>query len=230
MTAGLSCVVIACQGGSRIVWQSTGLALKFFWRRLPLMILANAVWLLLSVPIVTWPAATAGLYTLTASVVREELDDATHETKFTVFWDGFRAHGVRATLLTLMGVGGVGIVAVGLRFYSLSALEPFRWLVGPIALIGLVWIAAQLFVYPLLVQRPELGPVSLVREALLTAIAYPLVTIPLLLTSLVLALAAVILLGPVLLVFFSAMAMLQTVIVRLLLVERGEIAVDGGAT
>ena len=190
------------------------------------MVLANAVWLLLSLLIVTWPAATAGLYTLAASVVREELDDATRETKFAEFWAGFRAHGVRSSLLTLVLVFGLGVIVVALLFYGRSPVEPLRWAVGPIGLIGLVWVAAMLYVYPLLLQRPALGPLGVLREALLIAVAYPLVTIPLLLTSLILAVAAAVLLGPVLLVFFSAMAMLQTVTLRLLFVERGEIAVD----
>jgi uncharacterized membrane protein YesL len=190
------------------------------------MVLANAVWLLLSLLIVTWPAATAGLYTLAASVVREELDDATRETKFAEFWAGFRAHGVRSSLLTPVLVFGLGVIVVALLFYGRSPAEPLRWAVGPIGLIGLVWVAALLYVYPLLLQRPALGPLGVLREALLIAVAYPLVTIPLLLTSLILAAAAAILLGPVLLVFFSAMAMLQTVTLRLLFSDRGEIAGD----
>jgi uncharacterized membrane protein YesL len=219
-------LAVSVEGGPGIVWQSTSLALKLFWRRLPLMILANAVWLLLSLLVVTWPAATAGLFYLAAGVVREELDDASQETRFAAFWAGFRAHGVRSTLLTSIVVLGLGVIVMALLFYGRSPVEPLRWLVGPIGLVGLVWVAAQLYVYPLLLKRPDLGPLGVLREAMLIAVAYPLVTIPLLLTSLILAVAAAILLGPVLLVFFSAMAMLQTVTLRLLLVERGEIAVD----
>jgi uncharacterized membrane protein YesL len=190
------------------------------------MVLANAVWLLLSILVLTWPAATAGLFSLVASVVREEFDDATHETRFSEFWAGFRAHGVRTTLLTLIVVLGLGVIVVALLFYGRGPTEPLRWLVGPIGLIGLVWVAAQLFAFPLLLQRPDLSPVGVLREALLIAVSYPLVTIPLLLTSLILTAAAAILLGPVLLVFFSAIAMLQTVTLRLLLIERGESAGD----
>lgn len=185
--------------------------------------LANVVWLLVSLPLVTWPAATAGLFTLVRRVVAEELDQAPHETRMADFWAGFKEHGVRSSVLSAIGLGGVVTVAVAILFYSRSPLEPLRFLVGPILLIGLVWIAAQQFVYPLLLQRPARRPREILREALLTALGYPLLAFPLLLTSLILAAAAAVLAGPVLFVFFSAMAMLQTVTLRHLLIARGEI-------
>jgi uncharacterized membrane protein YesL len=180
--------------------------------------------LLVSVPIVTWPAATAGLYFLVRRVVEEELDHVPHETRIGDFWTGFREYGMRSSLLASISVAGLIAIAVALIFYSRSPVEPLRWLVGPIVLIGLVWIAAHLYAYPLLLQRPEIQPLAVMREALLTAIGEPLLTIPLLLTSLILAAAAAILLGPVLFVFFSAMALLQTVILRNLLIAHAEIA------
>jgi hypothetical protein len=60
------------------------------------------------------------------------------------------------------------------------------------------------------------------REALLMALGYPLSSLSLLVTVLVLAIAAVVLAGPVLLVFFSAIAMIQTVMLRQLLLQHGE--------
>ncbi len=48
-------------------------------------------------------------------------------------------------------------------------------------------------------------------------------TASLLTTVLVLAVAAVVLAGPVLLIFFSLLAMLDTIALRLILIQRGEI-------
>ena len=75
---------------------------------------------------------------------------------------------------------------MALVFYGGSAQEPLRWLVGPIGLVGLAWITAQLYVYPLLLQRPESRPWEIMREALLMALGYPLSSLSLLLTVLVL--------------------------------------------
>jgi hypothetical protein len=89
-------------------------------------------------------------------------------------------------------------------------------------LIGLGWITAQLYVYPLLLERLTSRPWEVMREALLMAIGYPLSSLSLLVTVIVLTIAAVALAGPVLFVFFSAIAMLQTVMVRQVLLHRGE--------
>ena len=56
------------------------------------------------------------------------------------------------------------------------------------------------------------------------AISYPLNTYSLLLTTLILSIGATILAGPILLIFFSFIAILQTIMMRAILAQRGEIA------
>ena len=128
-----------------------------------------------------------------------------------------------AQRITIIGaaVATLGLI-VALVFYGGSAQEPLRWLVGPIGLVALAWITAQLYVYPLLLQRPGSRPWEIMREALLIAVGYPLSSLSLLVTVLVLLIAAVALAGPVLFVFFSAIAMLQTVALRQIVIQRGE--------
>jgi uncharacterized membrane protein YesL len=197
------------------------IAASLVWRRLGLLVPANVLWLLLSLPIVTWPAATAGLFTVVRRVVQEELEAAPREARLGDFWAGFRQHGLRGSLLVVMSLTVLAIIAVALRFYGGNP-EPLRWLIGPIGLIGLTWVGAQLYAFPLLLQRPARSPWEVLRESLLIAISHPMPSLSLLATSLVLGIAAVALAGPVLLVFFSAMAVLQTVTVRRLLIDHGE--------
>ena len=210
-------------GGAAIVGTIVSTAAKIYWRRLGLMVLANILWLLASLPVVTWPAATAGLFTLVRRAVAEELDDTSLDTRLGDFWDGFRAHWQRGTLVTLIDLAGLGMIVVAFAFYGRSPVEPLRWLVGPITLVLVIWLAANLFVYPLLLHRRAASPWQVLREALLIALAYPLTSGSLLVTSLVLAVPAVVLAGPILFVFFSAMATLQTVALRQVLVDRGEL-------
>jgi uncharacterized membrane protein YesL len=198
------------------------IAARLYWRRLGLMVLANVLWLLLSLLVVTWPAATAGLYALMRRVVEEEVENAPHEATLRDFWDGFRQHGLRSALLTVLVLAGVIVIGVALLFYSRNAVEPLRWLIGPIGLVGLAWVAASLYVYPLLILLGSMSPFEIIRTAFLIAIGYPLSTLSLLIMSLVLFVASIVLAGPVLLVFFSAMAMLQTVALRQVLIEHGE--------
>ncbi|MDQ2996771.1 MAG: hypothetical protein M3R61_06900, partial [Chloroflexota bacterium] len=82
---------------------------------------------------------------------------------------------------------------------------------------------AQFYIYPLLIQRPDARPWAVAREAFLMTISYPLNTYSLLLTTLILSIGATILAGPILLIFFSFIAMLQTIMMRAILAQRGEI-------
>ena len=198
-------------------------AAKIFWRRLGLMVVANLLWLLMCLPLVTWPASTAGLFALVRRAVAEELDDATIDARIGDFWDGFRAHWQRSTLVTLLDLAGLGVIMVAFVFYGRSPAEPLRWLVGPIGLVLIAWLAANLYLYPLLLHRRYSSPWEVLREALLAALAYPLTSFSLLVTSLILAVPAAVLAGPALFVFFSAMATLQTVALRQILIDRGEV-------
>lgn len=199
------------------------LALKLFWRRMGLLLPANLLWLGLSLLVVTWPAATAGLFALARRVADEELGADPQPATLADFWAGFRAHWRRGSLLALSDLAAIVLIAVAMRFYGESQ-PPLSWLVGPITLVGLAWAGAQLYLFPLMLQREGRGPLAVLREALLIAISYPLNTISLLVTVLILAAAATLLAGPVLLVFFAFLALLQTVAVRAVLAERGEIA------
>jgi uncharacterized membrane protein YesL len=204
-------------------WICLTTTLRVLWRRLGILLLANMFWLALCLPIVTWPAATAGLFALIGRVVKEELDFEPRYARLSDFWQGFRQYGLRGSALALLDLLVLLVIGAALRFYSQSATDWLRYLVGPIALIGLAWMGAQLYLFPLLLQRPEGSILALAREGFLIAISYSLYTLSLLFTAAILAVAAVILAGPVLLIFFSMLALYETIALRLVLIERGEI-------
>ncbi len=206
-----------------MVWESLSLALRLFWHRLGILTTANIVWLGLSLPVVTWPLATAGLYYLVQRVVEEELDAAPRYARLSDLWIGIRLHGMRSMGLTVIGVGCLIAITTALTFYGGSSNEALRWVLGPVVLMGLAWMGSQLYAYPLLIQRAERSPWRIAREAFLMAVSYPSFTLSMLLSSLALAFASFVLAGPVLLVFFSMMAMIQTISVRSILVLRGEV-------
>jgi uncharacterized membrane protein YesL len=197
--------------------------MRLVWRRLGLLLVANVLWLALSLLVITWPAATAGLFYLISRVVKEELDFEPRYARISDFWDGFRQYGWRSSLLALIDVLALLVIVVALRFYSQSPTEWLRWLIGPISLIALAWAGAQLYLYPLLIQRPDRSVGEWAREAFLVAISYSVYTLSLLVTATILAVAAMLLAGPVLLIFFSMLATFETIALRLVLIQRGEI-------
>ena len=206
-----------------MAWDCIAIAARLTWRRLGLLLTANVLWLVLSLPIITWPAATGGLFYLINRVVKEELDIEPRYARLSDFWDGFRRYGLRSSLLSILDLLMMAIIIVALRFYSQSSVEWLRWLIGPIGLVALAWAGAQLYLYPLLIQRPERQPWELAREAFLIAISYAAPTLSLLVTTIVLAAGAAVLAGPVLLIFFSLLGMIETVALRLVLIQQGEI-------
>src|SRR6266540_186646 len=192
-------------------WDIFMLVLRLFWRRMGLLV-------------VTWPAATAGLFYLARRLAEEELTADPRPAVIGDFWAGFRMYWRRSSVLAIGDLACLVVIIVALRFYGESAVAPLSWLVGPLSLVGLAWAGAQLYLYPLLIQRAERQPWAIAREAFLIAISYPLNTLSLLLTALVLSVGATVLAGPILLVFFSFMAILQTMALRYILAQRGEIS------
>lgn len=207
-----------------MAWDLLLLALRLLWRRVGLLLLANLLWLGLSLLVITWPAATAGLFYLARRVAEEELTADPQPATIDDFWIGFRQYWRRSSILAIGDLAGLALIVLALRFYGESTVTPLSWLVGPITLIGLAWAGAQFYIYPLLIQRSDTRVRLVMREAFLMAISYPLNTYSLLLTTLILSIAATILAGPILLIFFSFIAILQTIVLRAILAQRGEIA------
>jgi uncharacterized membrane protein YesL len=207
-----------------MAWDILMLALRLFWRRIGLLLTANLLWLGMSLLVVTWPAATAGLFYLARRVIEEELSADPQPAVIGDFWIGFRSYWLRSSILMIGDLLCLVAIVVALRFYGESAVAPFSWLVGPLTLAVLAWAGAQLYLYPLLIERAERRLPEIAREAFLIAISYPLNNLSLLLTTLALSVGATVLAGPILLVFFVFMAILQTMALRYILVQRGEIS------
>lgn len=206
-----------------MVWNILTSTLQLFWRRMGLLLLANMLWLGLSLLVIPWPAATAGLFYLAQRVAEEELAAHPRAAVIGDFWVGFKAHWQRSSILAVGDLLCALVIIAALLFYGQSSVAPLRWLIGPIGLVGLAWAGVQIYLYPLLIQRAGAPPLALAREAFFMAIGYPLNTFSLLLTGLIVTAAATILAGPVLLLLFAWLALFQTMALRSVLAQRGEI-------
>ena len=204
-------------------WYLMFVACQLFWRRMGLLMSASILWLGLSVFIVTCPAATVGLFTVVLRIVQDELDADAHLANIKDFWTGVRADWYRGTKLGAANAICLALIASSLWFYGTSPSDPQRWLIGPVALMGLAWTGAQMYMFPLCVLRTQVSAKQIFREGCLIAISHPLNTGSLLLTLIFLAMGVVALAGPVVLVFIAFAALVQTLALRAILVRRGEI-------
>lgn len=110
-------------------------------------ILANLLWIFASLPLVTLPAATAGLV-----AVMSEWADGSRPEPFRVFFWGFRERGLRATLVVLVDL----LIAAPLGFNLLVTLQatsdPLMIVARALTLAALVALAAlNVYLWPLLI-------------------------------------------------------------------------------
>jgi uncharacterized membrane protein YesL len=182
------------------------LSLRQLYRRLPVWIQINFLGLLFSLPVVTFPAAQAGLYYAIREGLLERLDG--RNTPRTVFFQGFRRYFIRS-MVTLAIDLVVGAIIIYSFFFWASSETPFLNYVAAISLyFGIFWLVCQPFLFPVFVEYPELPPVAVLKQTMLLVVSRPLYT---LLTAMLVAILnffGLVLLGPVLLVLGALVALI----------------------
>jgi uncharacterized membrane protein YesL len=141
----------------RAVWET--------YDHIGLLVLANLLWIVLCLPVVTAPAATAGLFHLSRRL------DQGHDSSLRDFFAGFRLRFVAALKLGLLDLAALLILWVNIDFYS--HLRGGASVPGMILAAAMIWMAAFFFLmhahlYPLLAEgETSLRPL-LRKAALLT--------------------------------------------------------------
>lgn len=199
------------------------IALRLFYRRLGILLTANVLWIVTSLPLVTLPAATGALFYLAHRVVLEERQRDPHYARPGDFWVGFRRYAWRSTALWLLQLLSLVIILVAVRFYVFGPVQELRWLVGPVILILAAWLGVQLYTFPLLILFPQQPLPQLIRRAFLYFLKYPFYTLLLVAWLIILTFVCTLLAGPVFLVLFSLLAVVQTMSLRVLRVSEGEV-------
>ncbi len=207
-----------------MAWTIFTLSARLLYRRLGILLGGNLLWLLLSLPLVTCPAATAGLYYLAHRVVREERALDPEYARLGDFWVGVRRFGARATLLALLNLAAFAFLLFTFGFYWTREVEWLRWVSGPVAVVGVLWGGAQLYLFPLLIASPDDSPPLVARRALVFALGHPLDSALLTVWLLIVAFVSALLAGPAIFVLFAFVALTQTLALRVMQVQQGEIA------
>ncbi len=206
-----------------MAWTALRLSLRLLFHRIGVLLAGNVLWILVSLPLITLPAATGALFYLVHRVVLEERDLDPHPTRVSDFWAGFRMCGWRATWLGLLDFAALIVLVISLWFYLGNSVEVLRYLAGPTLIIFIVWLAMQLYLFPLLIVYPEESIGAIIRRAFFLVLGNPLDSLMLVIWLLLLTAISIALAGPALLLLFSTLALIQTMILRLIRIARDEI-------
>ena len=144
-----------------------GRAFGAWWREWPLLILLNVLWLLLQVPIVTGPPATAAMYAMARRVADGEVVGPRQawQSLRELFWPAW-GWGLANAVILVVVVGnfmaygsapGLGWAALRLAWGSIAAL----------------WFAINLFYWPFWLAQTDRRMVTTLRNALLLFLKAP---------------------------------------------------------
>ena len=140
-------------------------------------IMVNLLWVFCSLPLVTLPAATAGLFAVMARLSQGEAPNV-----YSTFFEAMRTHWKASTGLVLLNVGVFALICVNLSIFPMmSSFHPIAILSRSVTLfVALLLIMVNGYAWPLLVTREHaLRP--LLTLAFQMVFAYPLHSVGLLL-------------------------------------------------
>ena len=173
----------------------------FSWTdRAGTFILANMFWVLLSLPIITIPLATAGLFATLAPWGRGKSSEV-----FRNFFAGIRDYWRQAMLIGAIDLLLGSLVVINFSIFRLMNMsQPVALLSQSITVfVGLVLVAVNLYIWPLLVTV-DLAFRDLLTTAVKLVFAHPLASIGMLLVTFGLLLASTLL--PAMFLLFATVA------------------------
>jgi uncharacterized membrane protein YesL len=186
--------------GLRVLWRG----LRHLNHRGYIYIWANVLWFVLSLPIITAPAAWAGLVRMTHTAHTKP------SASLSDFWDGFRENLWRGVVLGVLNALIIGINIVNIAAYRGAAgmMYDLMRLVWVLALF--VWLTIQLYLWPLFYEMKQPNMVGAMRNAGLMFLLNPFFSMGLWLGIVVVVLISTVLMIPWMLFTVSVIAVFVT--------------------
>jgi len=153
----------------RILWT----ALKDFYEEMFVLVGANLLWVLLCIPLVTIPPATAGMFYLTNQIAHHK------SIEFRMFFEGFKKYFVKSWLLTLLNLLAAALFYANYQFYGQMAAQWASIVQGLFVGLFVIWCLIQMYVFPMLLEQQEPRLLLAVRNAAFLAFASPITTLTL---------------------------------------------------
>lgn len=154
-----------------------GHAFRLWWRELVLLIFFNLIWLVLQIPIVTGPPATAAMYVIARQLADGEFIEPRH---------GLQA--LRRMFAPAWVWGAINLVIVGVlvgNFWFYESATGWLW-TGLRLLWGIIavgWFAVNLFYWPFWLAQEQRSPQLTFRNSFLFLAKQPGLALTLVLIS-----------------------------------------------
>jgi len=199
------------------IWLVFTASARLTFRRIGLLMVVNVLWWLFSLPLVTWPPATAALYHVAQRLTHLEESE---QTTWRHFFDGLGIYGLRSWQLMAADAAMAVALVVSFLFYFGQSHLALRWLSIPILCLITLWGGMQLYLFPLLIEQEDKRVPLVFRNAFVLALGNPSFTFPLGLLLTAVTVIGVTLAGPVLFILISFLAVTQTLALQKLLAIR----------
>ena len=186
--------------GLRAVWRG----LRHLNERGYTYIWTNVLWALLTLPLVTAPAAWAGLVKVSHAAQTQP------RVEIGLFWDGFRQNLRRGLVMFVLNVIVIVVNVVNLAAYGGQTGLAASFARGVWILALAVWLALQLYLWPLLYEMKQPRLLGAMRNALVMMYLNPLFTLTVVLCALLIVFVSTVLMTAWILVSGSALAAIAT--------------------
>lgn len=110
---------------------------------------ANLLWILLSLPILSLPAATAGAYYFAFQLAQRRTADVS------TFFEGIKLHAWAGYRFFLLNLIAILTLLVNISFYGRFQQQWATWLQGVMLGLLVVWLALNIFTFPLYLAQAE---------------------------------------------------------------------------
>lgn len=172
------------------------------------LIVANLLWLALSLPVVTAPAALAGLYYFVGFVVRGK------DPPLSSFFSGFRRYFTRSWALVALNLGVLIVLLVNFFFYLGQPSEWIRLIAIPMFYLLVLWLCIQTYLFPLMLRSAphenETNPLPIFKTAVRLALKEPVYSGVIGLAVLAWVILNVALAGPIAVLTMAGVAVIHT--------------------
>ncbi len=177
-------------------------SLRLMYQNIWPLLWLSALWVVVSVPLVTLPPATAALYASVHQLV------AGRDVPVRAYFAAFRQYFIRGWLLAALDALWLGGAAYGTLFY-LNQAGALQFVVAVPMYMLLFGVMLQPYLFPLLIAQQDKSIRLVFRNAIVLLVRQPLFTVTVSVMLAAWTFIAVVLNGPLLLIAVSASAFLQ---------------------